>query len=238
MPATTNAFEPVRPRDRAAALAFVVIVQLVLGFALLRGLRLDLAKPADVVQRLIEIGVKPPSPVVKIDQHRPKRAEHQSAAAPKAAPAPIGGSPGPVPAHAPPSVTPIVPVAPTAAPSGGGTGTGPAAGSGAGGGTGGQGYGGDDGGGADLELISGEFRDSDIPKSLRSAGVSARLTATFTVQANGRPTGCHVTHSSGYAEMDAKACQLIERRFVFRPRLDRSGKAVAEEVDWDWEAGD
>jgi hypothetical protein len=38
--------------------------------------------------------------------------------------------------------------------------------------------------------------------------------------------------------MDAKACQLIERRFVFRPRLDRSGRPVAEEVDWDWEAGD
>jgi len=38
--------------------------------------------------------------------------------------------------------------------------------------------------------------------------------------------------------MDARVCQLIEKRFVFRPRLDRSGRPVPEEVDWDWEAGD
>jgi len=237
MPATSNRFEPVRPRDRAVALAFVVLVQLALGFALLRGLRLDLARPVDVVQRLVEIGLRPPPPVVQIAQ-KPKKAEHRSEAAPKAAPAPIGGSPGPVPAHAPPSVTPIVAVAPAAAPSGGGTGSGPASGNGAGGGTGGQGYGGDDGGGADLELLSGEIRDSDYPKSLRNAGVSARVTATFTVQANGRPTACHVSRPSGFPEMDARVCQLIEKRFVFRPRLDRSGRPVPEEVDWDWEAGD
>src|SRR5207253_8901293 len=156
MPATSNRFEPVRPRDRPVALAFVVLVQLALGFALLRGLRLDLARPVDVVQRLVEIGLKPPPSVVQIAQ-KPQTAEHRSAAAPKAAPAPIGGSPGPVPAHAPPSVTPVVAVAPTVAPSGGGTGSGPASGNGAGGGTGGQGYGGGEGGGADLELVSGEI---------------------------------------------------------------------------------
>ena len=236
MPAASERFEPVRPRERAVALAFVLIVQLALGIALWRGLRLDLARPGDVVQRLVEIGVPPPPPVVDIQQTRPRKYEHRSAAAPKAAPAPIGGSPGPTPAHAPPSVTPVIAIAPTVAPSGGGAGSGPASGAGAGGGTGGQGYGGDDGG-TDLELISGELRDSDFPKSLRRAGISARVTATFTVQVNGRAAGCRVSRSSGYPEMDAAVCRVIEKRFVFRPRMDRSGRPVPEEVDWDWEAG-
>jgi protein TonB len=144
-----------------------------------------------------------------------------------------------MPAHAPPSVTPIVPVHPTVAASGGGSGSGPATGSGAGGGAGGQGYGGDDGGGTDLELISGEIRPSDYPRHLGNAGIGGRVTATFTVQVNGRPTGCRVTRSSGNLELDALTCRLIEKRFRFRPSLDRFGRPIPDEVDWDhdWIAG-
>ncbi len=234
MPATGEGFGPVRPRDRAVALAVAAFVQVVLGLALLSGFRVDFNRTRDVVEQLIEIGVPPPPPVVRVEpvKPRPERPAKQAEAAPRAAPAPPGGSPGPAPAHAPPSVTPIVAVRPSAAPSGGGTGTGPAVGSGAGGGVGGEGYGGD-GGGTDLELISGDIEPRDYPKHLGNAGIGGRVTVNFTVQVNGRATGCHVTRSSGVAELDALTCRLIEKRFRFRPSMDRYGRPFPDEVDWD-----
>src|SRR5205085_1375261 len=80
------------------------------GLALLSGFRVDFARTRDVVERLIEVGIPPPPPVVRIEpvKPRPEQAAKPPESAPRAAPAPPGGSPGPVPAHAPPSVTPVV----------------------------------------------------------------------------------------------------------------------------------
>ena len=213
------------------ALAAVVAVQLVLGFGLLQGLRVTMARSADVVQKLVEIALPkpPPPPAPPVVQHK---AERRSSSAPKAEPKPLGGSPGPAPAHAPPSVAPVVAVWPNVAPSGGGLGTGPAVGSGAGGGQGGQGFG-EDEGGTDLEHISGEILSSDYPRELGRAGIGGRVTVTFTVQVNGRATGCHVTRSSRVLELDALTCRIIEQRFRFRPSMDRYGRPYADEVDWD-----
>ena len=222
----------IRSRERAYALAAVVLVQMALGFALLTGLRVAVPRSADVVQRLIEIALPrtpppppPPTPVT------PRKAEHRTASAPRAEPKPLGGSPGPRPAHAPPSVAPVVAIRPNAAPSGGGSGTGPALASGAGGGIGGQGYGADEGG-RDEEQIAGEILPSDYPNHLGYAG-NRRVTVTFTVQVNGRVTGCRVARSSGIPELDGLTCRLIEQRFRFRPATDRFGRPVPEEVDLD-----
>jgi periplasmic protein TonB len=216
------------------ALAAVLGVQLLLGFALLTGLRVRVASSAEVVQHLIEIALpRTPPPVPPPLVPKPVPARHSSSAAPKAEFKPIGGSAGPQPAHVPPSVTPVVAVQPTVAPSGGGTGTGPALGSGAGGGTGGQGYGEDDGGGTDLEHTGGEILPSDYPRELGREGIGGRVSVTFTVEVNGRVTGCHVTRSSRVPELDALTCRLIEQRFRFRPSLDRYGRPFRDEVDWD-----
>lgn len=213
------------------ALAAVVAVQLALGFGLLQGLRVTFGRSADVVQKLVEIALPkpPPPPAPPAVQHK---AEHRTSSAPKAEPKPLGGSSGPAPAHSPPSVTPILAVRPTVAPSGGGSGTGPAVGNGTGGGQGGQGFG-EDEGGADLEHISGEILSSDYPPQLGRAGIGGRVTVTFTVQVNGRATGCHVTRSSRVPELDALTCRIIEQRFRFRPSMDRYGRPYADEVDWD-----
>lgn len=231
MPAYTDRRNLVRPRERVYALAAVVAVQIALGTALLQGLRVTFGRSADVVQKLVEIALpKPPPPVPPpVVQHK---AEHRSTSAPKAERKPLGGSPGPAPAHSAPSVAPVVALRPTLPPSGGGSGTGPAVGSGAGGGQGGQGYG-EDEGGTDLEHISGEILSSDYPRELGRAGVGGRVTVTFTVQVNGRATGCHVTRSSRVPELDALTCRIIEQRFRFRPSMDRYGRPYADEVDWD-----
>jgi protein TonB len=233
MPAYSDRQTTIRPRERAYALAAVVAVQAALGFALLTGLRVPVTRTADAVQKLIDIALpKPPPPPKPVPILTERKVAHRASSAPKAEPKPLGGSPGPHPAHAPPSVTPVVAVRPTVAPSGGGTGTGPALGSGAGGGTGGQGYGADEGG-TDLEHIAGEILPSDYPPSLGRAGVGGRVSVTFTVEVNGRVTGCHVTRSSRVPELDALTCRIIEQRFRFRPSMDRYGRPYADEVDWD-----
>ena len=231
MPAYAERRRTVRPRERFIALAAVVLVQLALGIALLRGLKVEMTHPADIVQRLVEVALaKPPPPPPPV--RPPPKPQHHQEAAPKAEPNKLGGSPGPKPAHAPPSVTPVVAVKPTAAPSGGGTGTGPALGSGAGGGTGGNGYG-EDEDGSDLEHIAGEIGRGDYPPDLGRAGIGGRVSVTLTVEPTGRVGQCRITRSSGVPQLDALTCRLMLPRFRFRPSTDRYGRPIRDEVDWD-----
>lgn len=234
MPAYAQAKRTVRPRERAYALVAVVFVQAAIGFVLLTGLRVDFTRSTEIVQRLVDVTLrKPPPPVVPV-QPPPKPQRHQ-AAAPKATPEKLGGSPGPQPAHAPPSVTPVVAVKASVAPSGGGTGMGPALGAGAGGGAGGNGYGEDDGG-TDLEQIAGEITSRDYPRHLREAGIGGRVGVLFKVEPNGRVGSCTVTRSSGVPELDSLTCRLIQQRFIYRPSTDRFGRPIEDEVDGehDW----
>lgn len=234
MPAYARHQSITRPRERALALAAVVAVQVVLGAALLIGLRVDFARQVDVVQRLVKITLEkppppppPPEPVVA-----QRDAARDDASAAKAEPTKPGASPGPVRAQALPSVTPIVAVKPNAAPSGGGTGVGTASGSGTGGGVGGNGTGG--GGGRDLELLSGEILPSDYPRRLARAGIGGTVHMRCTVLATGRVARCIVTRSSGVPELDAVTPRLIEQRFVYRPATDRAGRPITDDIDVDW----
>jgi len=233
MPAYAQKTKTVRPRERALALAAVVLVQAGLGFALLTGLHVDVTRSGEIVQRLIDVTLRKPPPPVVVPP--PPKAQHHQASAPKAVPEKLGGSPGPRPAHAPPSVTPVVAVKPSVAPSGGGSGSGPAIGAGAGGGTGGNGYGADEGG-TDLEQIAGEITSNDYPRDLREAGIGGRVSFVFTVEPNGRVGRCTVTRSSGVPQLDALTCRLIQQRFVYRPSTDRYGRPIEDEVEGehDW----
>jgi len=235
MPAYAQHESTMRPRERALALAAVVAVQLILGAALLIGLRVDFARHVDEVQRLVQVTLDkappPPEPVVA-----PRDAAADDAPAPKAEPTKPGGSPGPRAAQALPSVTPVVALKPTAAPSGGGTGNGIASGSGNGGGAGGNGTGAG-GGGRDLELLSGDIGPGDYPRRLAKAGIGGTVHMRCTVAITGRVVRCIVVRSSGVPELDAITPRLIEQRFVYRPATDRSGKPVQDdiEVDWTWD---
>jgi protein TonB len=82
-------------------------------------------------------------------------------------------------------------------------------------------------------LISGDITQRDYPKHLGNAGIGGTVSVSFTVQVNGRVTGCRVTRSSGIPELDGLTCAIIVRRFLFRPATDRYGRPVSEEIDWD-----
>ena len=232
MPAYADHRSISRPRERAYALAAVVLVQLLFGWILLSGFHVDVSRPRDIVQQLIAVTLQRPPP--PIEPARPKTPLPESA--PKAAPDKLGGSPGPRPSHAPPSVTPVVPVKPSAAPSGGGTGTGPALGAGSGGGRGGNGYGAGNGGG-DLVQIAGDIFPSDYPRRLAKAGIGGTVRMRCTVSVTGRVSNCIVTRPSGVPELDALTPRLIEQRFVYRPATDRYGRPVPDdiEIDWTWD---
>ena len=229
MPAYAQRQDTTRPRERAYALAAVVLFRRsrVCVVDRIEGLAqpINRRRPAPDRHRASK------APTAAVVTTRPKPVHHSSSA-PKAEAKPLGGSPGPKPAHAPPSVAPIVQVRPTTPPSGGGTGTGPALGSGSGGGKGGEGYG-DDEGGTDLQQIAGEIRPSDYPKHLGNSDIGGHVGVTFTVQVSGGITDCHVTRSSGVPELDRLTCRLIEERFRFRPSTDRYGRPISEEVDYD-----
>jgi protein TonB len=237
VPAYAQHDRSIRPRERAYALAAVVLVQAALGFALLTGLRVQFSREGEIVSRLINVSLQPPPPPIVPPPEPPKPRPSEQSSAPKAEPKALGGSPGRKPAHAPPSVTPVVAVRPSAAPSGGGSGTGPTLGGGAGGGTGGSGYGASGNGGNDLELLSGDIYPSDYPRRLAKAGIGGTVKMRCTVGPNGRATRCIVIRSSGVPELDALTPRLIEQRFVYRPARDRYGRPVSDdiEVEWTWD---
>jgi protein TonB len=233
VPAYAERRRLVAPRERAMALAGVVLIQAALGIVLLIGLRVQIETYREAAQRLIDVSLEPaPRPT-------PPQRSRTASSAPKAEVQKPGGSAGPVPAPPAPSVPSTVPM-PSAAPvsaGGGGAGSGAGTASGPGGGAGGNGSG-ESAGGTDLEQIAGEITPRDYPRHLGNAGIGGRVGILFTVGVNGRVTRCTVTSSSGIPELDALTCRLIVKRFRYRPSTDRYGRPVPDEVEGEqiWEA--
>ena len=126
----------------------------------------------------------------------------------------------------------------------------PGPGQGAGGygnGLGGGGTGGDGDGVAVVgpRRIRGRLAFEDLPEGILSPGETATVAVLYTVEADGRVTHCRAERSSGHRALDALTCRLIERRFVYRPARDRSGRPVASvvgenhtwELDEEWVGG-
>ncbi|MDX3911127.1 MAG: energy transducer TonB [Sphingobium sp.] len=117
------------------------------------------------------------------------------------------------------------------------TGTARGAGSGAdsNGGAGGDGSGEGSGrGGAWIPArqIGGSFRNSDIPRSARTAG-DIEVSVRFAVGPDGRVATCEVTRSSRLPEVDAMTCRVITARYRFEPARDDQGRSVTEVMEED-----
>ena len=233
-------------RDKSSALAAVVAIHAALLFVFLHiSGRMDFSDPQSVM-RVFDVREVPPPPPPQPDL--PKPAEQKQKPKEKeaeAAPENIKSQATPVVAPKPRIQLPVpVPVTPTETPNEGaaptqGAGDRPGSGTGAGGsgsGTGSGGAGSGTGGGGDgiamrAQLLTPSLRSRDYPSDLRGRlSQGAAPFVMFTVQPNGRVTGCRIYQSSGDPGVDEMTCRLVMARFVYRPAYNRRGEPVASQM--------
>lgn len=235
-------------RSRIGAMAVTIGLHVLLGWALIIGLGVDVARTAQSALATFDILPPPPDPPPPppvpqvVRQGRP-----EGRAAPpniRSKATEIVAPPPAVPLPVPPPVV----TAPVAGPgndaSSGATDTvGP--GTGAGGigdglGNGGEGDG-DGSGGGDTppEQIRGSLQGARLPRELEEYGFEGTVEVDYVVETNGRATDCRIRRSSGNRAIDIATCVQIERAFRFRPSFDARGRPVSSVVvaryDWDVE---
>lgn len=111
-----------------------------------------------------------------------------------------------------------------------------AGGEGNGFGSGGEGDG--DGEGADTppRQTGGRIKSGDLPDELDYLETSNReyvVGVIFAVETDGRVDDCRITRSSGIVALDRITCELMERKFRFRPSLDEDRNPVRSRVTQD-----
>lgn len=224
--------------DRARALAGVTVLHALLFYALVTGLGVELGRAVGEQLRVFAVPVPPPPEVsvpapVRIDRPEGAAAPPSREARPSPVSAPRRERRSPVRAVEKTPASGSEASAGASPTPGPGTGAG---GQGSGLGSGGQGSG-TGGGGRPTraQRIAGALSDSDYPGSRRRGEVET-VSVRFTVEADGRVSGCDVMRSSGNAKLDATTCRLIERRFRYRPATDARGKPVPSVVStmFDW----
>lgn len=232
-------------RDKSGAIVAVAAIHAALLFAFLHlSGRVDLSDPQSVMRVFDVTEVPPPPPEPDVpkpaeEQQKPKETEGAAApeniksqATPVVAPKPRIQLPVPVPVT--PTETPNEGAAPTQ-----GAGDRPGQGTGAGGtgsGTGSGGAGSGAGGGGEgiatrARLMTPSLRSRDYPSELRGRlSRGAAPFVMFTVQPNGRVSGCRIYQSSGDPAVDEMTCRLVTARFVYRPAYNRRGEPVASQM--------
>ena len=232
-------------RDRIAPAIAALLINAIIGYALIMGLRgpalwqrADDARPLSLFDlRPPERENPPPPPRKAVEAEE----EGGSPFAPKAEARPSPPTPTSLTAPAPIIATPNPPL--PAAPAslmtrGAGDGGDNGVGMGEGRGTGtGSGFGQGDGDGtfSRARQTGGRFRNSDFPDSLRGVG-RVKIGVRYAIGPSGQVDKCEVIEGSGYSELDAMTCRIIMERYRFRPARDPDGYAVTEvrEEDYRW----
>lgn len=251
----------VEPQDRIRSAIVVAAAHALLGYLLITGLGVDVARIADERLALFDITEAPPPPPLPEPVPPPEESKQR---AERIKPAPKGEEGAAAPPNLKSSPTQIVaperrielpvssPVvaAPIAGPGaqasagaapvpGPGTGAG-GQGTGLGSGRGGNGMGGGGGGGAAIgpRQIAGRIYDRDIPcrdpDTCRGGVVHLR----YVIAPSGRIASCTVTRTSGDRDLDTGTCRLIQQRFRYRPARDEWGRPVPFTITGthEWEA--
>lgn len=232
----TNASLPLRDRIGAAMLTVAVVA--VLGYLLMLGLAFRRAAEPVRQETVFAMTPDPPPPPARVVPP-PRRVSRPSG---RAAPPNLRSkataitAPVPIILLTPPPIT-VAPLpdlgvqASSGASDRAGPGTG-AGGIGNGHGAGGDGDGDGDGGGWERmpRLIRGRIKRSDIPESVLDSGFHGSVDVRFSVETDGRVTGCAIARSSGDALIDQATCQAIEARFRYRPWRDADGRPVRSTV--------
>jgi len=224
------------------------LVQAAILYVLIAGLVVKLPTIVDAKQNLLAFVPPPPPPEIRVEtQPKPSNKTEGKAAPPniKSRATEVTAPPVPPPPVPPPPLpAATIPfqgnqstqgAAPVAGP---GTGAG---GIGNGTGSGGTGDGDGDRYGRETEprLKSGRIRRSDVPEGIwdridREATVGVR----YFVNVDGSVSECHITRSSGLADLDALTCRLMEQRYRYKPSYDEDGRPVRSIVyhNFTWEA--
>lgn len=216
-------------------MAGVVLVHAALAAALLFGLAPRIPMVRDIALATFDVAPQsaPPPAPEPISAQAPEPTGEAAPPARRADPKPVAA---PKPIIPPPHPLPSPPrsaegnavmagAAPLPGPGTGAAGVGDGLGSGnSGAGTG--------GGGSSARLVRGAIVNRDYPRDARRAKLGGDVTIGFTVQPDGRATGCTVIRSSGVASLDATTCKLVEKRFRYDPARDAAGRPVAEQRGW------
>jgi protein TonB len=225
---------PEKRPERLASAAAVAAFHGLIGYALMTGLGIDIAREASGRLKLFDIRRAPPPP----STHPPPAAVEAQAQAAAAPPAPKAEA-SPVVAPAPEVRLPVPPPLPAALKAGTGseasqgasilgTGTG-AGGEGSGSGSGDSGSGSGSGGAVTrARQIGGALFGRDFPRAAKRARAGGTVLVRYTVGADGRVSGCTITQSSGNADLDSTTCDLIEKRFRYEPARDAQGNPVPD----------
>lgn len=224
-------------QDRAKSLAAVITIHAAIGYALVSGTGMDIARTVTPAIKMINI-TAPPPPEPAPDR-KPARAE-EAAASPDNLKASATQIAAPKPEIKLKIESPVI-AAPVAGQgddkiAGAADRPGPGSGSGGPGDGSGSGHSGDGTGSGGIvsgpRHLSGALTRKDIPSSVWRAETRGQVVVRFTVGADGRARECHIRQSSGHPELDAITCRLIEDRFRFEPARDQRGRAVASPYGW------
>ena len=243
-------------RDRAASLAAVALVHVLVGAVLLRGWTVEVTPATSTRTAVFDVLPEPPPPEppaipppaeAKADAPRPRDPEGAASPAnlrdtpvPVVAPEPIIQLPVPPPiATAPVAAAGTRPEAGAADVPGPGTGAG-GVGDGRGSGRFGDGTGGGGGGGIarDAAWIGGGIDDRDWPRGVSEPGTVRTVRMRLTVTPRGRVSDCVVAQSSGNGVLDRTTCRLAVARLRFRPALDGFGRPTTAVVPGTHEWGE
>lgn len=80
------------------------------------------------------------------------------------------------------------------------------------------------------QLLTGRIRNSDYPRAARRSRAQGTVFVRFAVQPDGRVGECLVTRSSGSPVLDSATCELIQRRFRYKPARDAQDRAVPDVI--------
>lgn len=213
-----------------------VVLQAMLGYALLFGLSPSLPVLPRAELKIFDISSEPPPREERTIPARQRSSKPEGAASPpnlRAKPTEIVAPPVVVPPVLPPPVISAPRAGSGADPSAGaadvpGPGTG-SGGEGTGTGSGGAGEGEGGGGGSPARWLRGRIRDSDYPRAAAEAGIEGGLTTRYVIGANGRVANCFIVKSSGSAILDETTCRLVMQRYRYAPARDSLGRRVPDE---------
>lgn len=211
-------------RTRLGAALAAAAVQLGLAAAVIWGLTARWAARDPDAPTLVTITPsRQPSPLPEPkpeDQGAAAPPSRKSAALPVAAPSPSVAliQPRPAATTAAEGEEASAGAATVAGPGSGGGGSGSGSGSGEGGGGSGSGL-------ASAPVrTAGVLSDRDYPRA--ASGATGTVAIAFRVRLDGRVDRCTIIASSGVAILDRLTCELVERRFRYRPGRGANGQPV------------